>query len=135
MVYVLKKTADDGDYQVERCHQAIIQHDSCDAGIRDPALQALGVVCRQHKGVLWRSEYEFYPQRNGNLEHTSATNRIADARLVRQVRLTKILLQELTKTSDELGVMYESYDDPQNTIQELQEQLALEDGDAEEEDP
>ena len=84
--------------------------------------------------MLGRSEYEFYPQRvGGSLVHIfSATNRVADARLVQQVRLTEILLQELLSTRDELDEMYERYDDAQSIIKELQEQLALEDSDAEE---
>ena len=92
------------------------------------------MVCGQHQAVLGRSEYEFYPQRvGGSLVHIfSATNRVADARLVQQVRLTEILLQELLWTRNELDDMYERYDDAQGTIQELQEKLALEDGDAEE---
>ena len=48
------------------------------------------------------------------------------------MRLTEILLRELLSTRDELDEMYERYDDAQGTIQELQEKLALEDGDAEE---
>ena len=84
--------------------------------------------------MLGRSEYEFYPQRDGgSLVHTfSTTNRLVDARLVQQVRLTEILLQELLWTRDGLDDMYERYDDAQGTIQELQEKLALENGDAEE---
>ena len=64
-VTIFKRTADDGDYQVERVHQAIAPHDSFNAGIRDATLQALGVVRGQHQGMLGRSEYEFYPQRVG----------------------------------------------------------------------
>ena len=92
------------------------------------------MVYGQHQGVLGRSEYEFYPQRDGDsLVHTfPTTNRLVDARLVQQVCLTEILLQELLSTSDELDEMYERYDDAQSTIKELQEQLALEDSDAEE---
>ena len=92
------------------------------------------MVCGQHQVVLGYIEYEFYPQRDGDsLVHTfPTTNRLVDARLVQQVRLTEILLQELLWTRDELDDMYERYDDAQGTIQELQEKLALEDGDAEE---
>jgi len=133
-VTVFKRTSDDGDYQVERVHEAVEPHDSFDAGIRDAALQALGVVCGQHQGELGRTKYEFYPQRDGgSLAHTfPATNRLADVRLVQQVRLTEILLRELLSTHDELDEMYERYDDAQSTIKDLQEQLALEDSDAEE---
>ena len=133
-VTIFKRIADDGDYQVERVHEAIVPHDSFDAGISDAALQALGVVRGQHQGVHGHSEYEFYPQRvGGSLVHTfPATNRVADARLVQQVRLTEILLQELLWTRNELDDMYERYDDAQSTIKDLQEQLALEDSDAEE---
>lgn len=137
VVTIFKKTTEDGEDQVERVHEAIAQHDSFDRGIHDAALQALGVVCGQHQGVLGQSEYEFYPQRGGgSVEHTfSATNRVADARLVQQVRLTEILLQELTRTREELDDMYGRYDDAQDTIEDLQKQLALEDEDIEEEDP
>jgi hypothetical protein len=37
-VTIFKRTADDGYYQVERVHEAIAQHVSFDAGIRDAAL-------------------------------------------------------------------------------------------------
>ena len=87
--------------------------------------------------ILGQSEYEFYPQRQGgSLEYTfSATNELEDARLVQQVRFTELLLQQLMKALNELDDMYERYDDAQTTIKDLQEQLALEDGDAKEEDP
>ena len=37
-VTIFKRTADDGYCQVERVHEAIAQHVSFDAGIRDAAL-------------------------------------------------------------------------------------------------
>ena len=37
-VTIFKRTADDGYYQVERVHEAIAQHVSFDAGIRDATL-------------------------------------------------------------------------------------------------
>ena len=56
---------------MERVHEAIVPHDSFDAGISDAALQALGVVRGQHQGVLGRSEYEFYAQQfGGSMVHT-----------------------------------------------------------------
>ena len=63
--------------------------------------------------MLGHSEHEFYPQRvGGSLVHTfPATNRLVDARLVQQVCLTEILLQELLSTRDEMDEMYERYDD------------------------
>ena len=50
-VTIFKRTADDGEYQVERVHEAIVPHDSFDAGISNATLQALGVVRGQHQGV------------------------------------------------------------------------------------